>query len=312
MVNVIPEAGARPGVGRRGWLRLLWPMLMLLPAWRVHAGALPLDVSWTFAREARSCVLEQQTPSGSARFSGEPGMPMRFEFRPRRDPFAPGEVGISADAPEWHPAWPDSRDRGLLAHVRDGVISADEPAASLLLSDLEQGRLLRLLGRGVAGGDEDVHSLAVLPTRLRESHRDFIACRQWEMPANFADMELSRIGFDSGASTLSAEGRARLDQLARYIRSDRMLSGILIDGHADSQGEQRAHLALSKRRAAAVAEHLVRRGIPRRLLVVSFHGAAYPLDSRQGASADARNRRVTVKLRRADAVPAESGSVAVR
>lgn len=172
-------------------------------------------------------------------------------------------------------------------------------AADRLLRDLYKGRLLRLSGRGpFVDDDADVHAFVVMPTRLAESHTAFANGRRWEMPGNFADMELTRIGFGTGQTTLSAADRSRLDVLVRYILADRRLMGIRIDGLSDARGSDRTNRTLSQRRAAAVADHLVRRGIPRALLSVHAHGAQYLQAQGLDEIAQARNRRVTVQLER--------------
>ncbi len=285
---------------RRTTLLCVVVMLSVLHVNKVAAvGAVPVDAGWAFRKSQRSCVLEQVTRAGTARFFGEPGLPLRFEYATVSDPFGEGAVMASADAPEWHPAWPSSSDRGALDHVRGGVISTVEPTANQLLEDLEHGRLIRLLGHGLSGREQEIRVVTVVPTRLEESRDAFLACRQWRLPANFKDVEVSQIGFATGQITLTRQDHAKLDRLAEYIRADRLLQGIAIDGHSDSTGDARTNLALSKRRAAMVAVQLVRRGIPRGLLTVNFHGASFPIDARRGFAADALNRRVTVQLKRA-------------
>lgn len=269
-----------------------------VPAWTdgMMSG---LSAGWSFKKERRSCVLEQRSNFGVARFSGEPGLDMRFELVLVQDPSGDGLVHLSAEAPEWHPAWPDVDERGPVNHVRGGTKTMVGAAADRLLRDLYKGRLLRLSGRGpFVDDDADVHAFVVMPTRLAESHTAFANGRRWEMPGNFADMELTRIGFGTGQTTLSAADRSRLDVLVRYILADRRLMGIRIDGLSDARGSDRTNRTLSQRRAAAVADHLVRRGIPRALLSVHAHGAQYLQAQGLDEIAQARNRRVTVQLER--------------
>jgi outer membrane protein OmpA-like peptidoglycan-associated protein len=265
------------------------------------AGMTGIAASWSFQKDQRQCVLEQHSSAGVARFAGEPGLDLRFEFIPVQDPFGDGDVHLSAEAPEWHPAWPDVDERGVVDHVRGGSKTIRGDAADRLLRDLHKGRLLRLTGRGpFMDDDADVHTFVVMPTRFGASHDAFSQCRHWEMPGNFADMEHVRISFGSGEIAPSAADRSRLDALAAYVLADRRLIGIRIDGHSDARGSDRSNRTVSKHRAASVANHLVRRGIPRALLTVHAHGAQFPQADGPDEASEARNRRVTIQLQRVD------------
>lgn len=286
------------------WLVLAICGVVWQPTSQAMTRGLVMDASWSFRKAQRLCVLEQVQPgTGTARFTSEAGLPIRFEFVPQSDPFAAGPVQARAEAPEWHPAWPSAEERGALAHIRGGVISATEPVALQLLMDLERGRIIRLTGLA-PGGAGEAHARVVLPQRLEQARTAFVACRHVLMPADFADVELTSIGFAAGQARLSAADRARLDLVARYILADRMMSGVVIDGHSDRRGSEEANLRMSRSRAGQVARYLAARGIPRRLLTVRHHGAQFPINEGEGVVADGRNRRVTVQLRRADDVQA--------
>ena len=66
----------------------------------------------------------------------------------------------------------------------------------------------------------------------------------------------------------------------------------LITGHSDSSGDAAANLALSRQRARAVRDHLVRSGITADRLVVNYYG-----DSRSSGAGPV-DRRVEVELLR--------------
>jgi outer membrane protein OmpA-like peptidoglycan-associated protein len=105
-------------------------------------------------------------------------------------------------------------------------------------------------------------------------------------------------------AVLSPRARARLAEVTRRI-SQADPPRIKIDGYTDSKGSDAYNLALSRRRAAAVAASLRRRlGSATPRLVVRGHGEADPVaaNSRKGGfdnpKGRARNRRVTVTFAR--------------
>lgn len=76
---------------------------------------------------------------------------------------------------------------------------------------------------------------------------------------------------------------------------------VVIDGHADSQGSEHANLELSRKRAAAVAQLLVAKGVVRDRMTWRGFGAFSPVE---GESDDAdTNRRVVVRIRGAGDCP---------
>jgi len=257
------------------------------------------NADWTFSSTKGQCVLAQEIPGyGTARFLGSPGLGLRFELASRRDLFGSGEIMAVAHAPEWHSAWPDVQERGYLQHIDGGLISAEEPVSTTLLMDLKQGRAIKLAHPARYGNEEDVVATTISPLRFGPGYAALMSCHQWTMPANFADVSKSTIRFGSGQRSLSAADRAHLDLVASYVLADRLMTGILIDGHADKVGSEKANLKLSEQRARLVADHLASRGVPRRMMTVRSHGSLYPLDSAATAAAHDTNRRVAVQLNR--------------
>ena len=103
-----------------------------------------------------------------------------------------------------------------------------------------------------------------------------------------------RVLFAVDQSTLTDTGRLTLDQQASWLASNPSFTAI-IEGHADEQGTREYNLALGARRAAAVRDYLVSRGVAdARLRTVTF-GKERPLEICSEEACYAKNRRaVTV------------------
>lgn len=103
-----------------------------------------------------------------------------------------------------------------------------------------------------------------------------------------------RVHFAVDESTLGDEARATLLAQASWLMDNPEYSAI-IEGHADEQGTREYNLALGARRAAAVQEFLVSRGVsPARLRTVSY-GKERPIEICSAEACYAKNRRaVTV------------------
>ena len=78
-----------------------------------------------------------------------------------------------------------------------------------------------------------------------------------------------------------------------------------IEGHTDSRGDDDFNLDLSQRRAAAVVDFLVWRGVSRDRLVPIGFGETKPIADNESPAGQATNRRVVFRATGADDVKIE-------
>lgn len=103
----------------------------------------------------------------------------------------------------------------------------------------------------------------------------------------------SEVSFDFNSATLKSGFRAPLDKIAdilgRYPRTQ-----IVVVGHTDNVGSEQYNQDLSNRRAVAVADYLVRRGLAPGRMGTEGRGELEPRASNDTAAGRAQNRRVEV------------------
>lgn len=104
---------------------------------------------------------------------------------------------------------------------------------------------------------------------------------------------LDGLYFDFGEATLRPESRATLDAASAALRGS--AGAIVIAGHTDSVGDAAANLALSERRADAVRDALVARGVARARLATKGYGASRPVASNDDPLGRSLNRRVELE-----------------
>lgn len=98
------------------------------------------------------------------------------------------------------------------------------------------------------------------------------------------------ITFDFAKSTIKPESYDYLDKLATtLIRSNRRIE---VKGHTDNVGSADFNMDLSRQRAEAVVEYLVKKGVNRNKLTYSFYGMTRPLSTNDTEEGRAMNRRV--------------------
>ena len=114
--------------------------------------------------------------------------------------------------------------------------------------------------------------------------------------AHFRERVGDRILFTVDQSTLNEEGRLTLLGQANWLLENTAYNAV-IEGHADEQGTREYNLALGARRASAVKEFLVSRGVaPNRLNTVSY-GKERPIEVCSAEACYAQNRRAVTVLK---------------
>lgn len=102
------------------------------------------------------------------------------------------------------------------------------------------------------------------------------------------------INFEYGKSNILPSSYAYLNRLAEIISKTGMR--IEVKGHTDNKGSERFNLNLSKNRAQAVVDYLVKRGVSRSNLTYSYYGMSRPLVSNDTEEGRAINRRVEFEI----------------
>ncbi len=112
--------------------------------------------------------------------------------------------------------------------------------------------------------------------------------------AYFAQTIGDRVFFEVDQSTLTAQAMQTLDGQAQWLMTNSQYL-IVIEGHADEQGTREYNVALGARRANAVREYLISRGVPGDRLRTISYGKERPVATCADDSCYSQNRRaVTV------------------
>ena len=102
--------------------------------------------------------------------------------------------------------------------------------------------------------------------------------------------------FDSGSARLGRKAERILDAASRSMGAYAD-PRVEVTGHADRQGSSASNLALSRRRAEAVAAALVARGVPSAAIATAAKGEDQPLVATADGVAEAQNRYATIMPR---------------
>lgn len=101
--------------------------------------------------------------------------------------------------------------------------------------------------------------------------------------------------FDFDKSTLKPAGKTRIDdEIAKLGQVD--LNGVIAIGHTDYIGTDAYNQKLSQRRAQAVKDYMVSKGIPADRIQVKGMGESQPVADNKTKEGRARNRRVEIEF----------------
>jgi outer membrane protein OmpA-like peptidoglycan-associated protein len=108
-------------------------------------------------------------------------------------------------------------------------------------------------------------------------------------------LTLGDVLFDTGKSELNSGASRKLDQLAQFL-SEHKDRRVQIDGFTDSVGSDSYNRELSQRRANAVKNALLTRGIDSTRINTEGYGKAFPVANNAESSGRQLNRRVEVVI----------------
>ena len=106
---------------------------------------------------------------------------------------------------------------------------------------------------------------------------------------------LKNVFFDSRSYSLKSESTTELNKLYDLLKKNKNLR-IEIGGHTDNIGDDDYNMKLSKDRARAVMDYLVKKGIDKSRLSAKGYGETHPVGDNSTDEGRAQNRRTEIKV----------------
>jgi OmpA-OmpF porin, OOP family len=120
-----------------------------------------------------------------------------------------------------------------------------------------------------------------------------------EMPKGEAapvEQAMFIVFFDWDKSNLSTGANDVLDAVAQELKTRKDVKGVVVAGHTDTSGSPEYNQKLSQRRAKAVSDGLVSRGVPDATVRVEAHGESDLLVKTPDNVREPANRRAQITL----------------
>jgi peptidoglycan-associated lipoprotein len=105
-----------------------------------------------------------------------------------------------------------------------------------------------------------------------------------------------RVFFQTDSTDLTPQSRATLDKQAQWLNTYSQYSQFTVEGHADERGTREYNLALGARRAQAVRDYLISRGVAANRMRTISYGKERPVALCDDISCWSQNRRAVTVL----------------
>ena len=173
-------------------------------------------------------------------------------------------------------------------------IATTDTLAELVLDELQAGLFPLITHEGWT----QPHPVEVVisAVHFKEAYAAFQTCIAQLLPGDFSDFEHSTVLFDTDKTDIKPQYQQRLNLIASYVLKDKSVQSVLLAGHTDSVWKSGYNTDLSRRRALAVKDYLLDKGLTDEQLQISFFGESKPQLANNTPANRQKNRRVVITL----------------
>ena len=279
------------------------PSSRAIGATKIYAADI-LNADWKTQSGSFSCVLTHHIEGfGNAVFSRKTGSGEIFYLTPQGSVVFPrGAASIDTLPPKWRNDAP--------VHLGDVTAAAGDKPVKLapaefapLLSQLTSDAKVMFTSasaveaaQNAATATSGVMRVVLDPKNFSAAYKSYQQCLNVLIPYTFAQVSSILLHYSAKAEGLQATQKTELSKVARYVKADPSVLGVLIDAHSDSQGSPEENEAISKQESEWVSAYLVLQGVDAEKITARWHGDKFPVGNNKTEDGRSQNRRVTVRL----------------
>lgn len=252
----------------------------------------PLEkAQWLFEGDRFGCELRHPVMGfGYMALVANPGQPIQLTLKGDWLSFNGMNITASIEPSAWQS---QTRIHAQITLQGNGKHAVSPSSAELFLEALESNYAWRIL---LAEQDELLYRLDSSAVSTQAGAREMSQCMRNLLPQPFSYVRQREFLFAKGSDRLTRPQLADIQAIAAYVKADKQITQVLIDGHADSKGDRLANLMLSRQRSDEVVARLIELGVKRDMMQVRSHGIRYPKGSNTTEAGRQANRRVSIRL----------------
>lgn len=252
------------------------------------------DEKWRMTGNPIRCGLSLVIPNfGIGYFEQYATKQPHFILRKWEEVLGPIPANVVARPPIWKPGRPSFLvTKSFIKPGAYGVFLNREPTLKLL-AYLSQGYQATVDYRSAEGFNITV---IMTPIRFQKVYSKYQQCLGGLLSFNYSDVKETTFHFEIDSKELTEADQAQLKKIATYAAADGEVEVIKVYGYADESGRKGYNNAVSQFRAESVSKYLLKLGVPKKKIYVTWFGALKPIGRNDTEDGRAANRRVVVKL----------------
>lgn len=249
---------------------------------------------WRISGSPLRCGLSLKIPNyGIGYFEQFATKEPHFILRKWEEVLRPIPAQVFAKSPVWKPAGSvHVISRSSINPGEFGIFLNREPTLKLL-GYLSQGYQIEFDYRSTEGFFVTV---LLSPIRFQKVYSKYQECLGGLLSFDYADVKESVFHFAVDSKELDDKTKAQLKRIARYTEADYQIEKVKVLGYADDTGRKGYNNAISEFRAKAVYDYLLKLGVPKSKLYVTWYGMLKPVGRNDTDDGRAANRRVVVEV----------------
>jgi outer membrane protein OmpA-like peptidoglycan-associated protein len=200
-----------------------------------------------------------------------------------------------------------ARIAGQRAHEQQAMsrVKAGETERQQILLAARESEASRALAQAEQARSEALNAQSQVSQAQAENQR-LLGELQAAQTSRGIVLTLGDVLFDTGQAQLKAGATRPIEQIAAFLQENPERS-VQVEGFTDSQGSNEYNQELSQRRADAVAQAIIQRGIDAQRVRTQGYGEEFPKASNASAGSRQLNRRVEIVVSNGDAaIPARA------
>jgi len=275
---------------------------LLLPVMANAAGSITyatrIDAaSWVFEGSKFGCQISHNVDDfGTAIFERQAGVSTRFFLQSQSPRMKSGQANLFSQPPAWLATERAVKIASVNVKHGETPVTVLRKTSERMLAELQKGMDLHIV-RQPWYGDSNSLVVVVSSVGFGDPYSDYLGCLRNLLPMNYTQVE-KRSLYYRDTEELTPTVMRYLQKVTDYIKEDPSVQAVYIDGHTDSVGIRADNLVKSKERTELVLNYLVENGVPINMIRARWHGERYQVATNQTAKGRAKNRRVTISLRK--------------
>ncbi len=226
---------------------------------------------WKVKSSNIMCQMKQNIPGyGHVEFRQGVGQPLEFALYVTYPPAGVGHAHIRTEPPQWR-HFSRAKDLGVI-EIEPGDLAVSTPPewAQRLLLELSEG-MQPVVRYWDAADSTDEMEVLLSSLNFQESLDLFNRCLGQVLRYDFDAVKRTIVHFHADSSKLRSSAARQLDEILEMLNADPGIEEINLELYTHSKGLVRYNFRLATRRARAVRDYFVQRGIPEDKILIKIH-----------------------------------------